>query len=125
MKVLINQYKRVYRYRALGGDDSGNYYHAALQSKFEDVRLNYHYWIYKLAQYSKSHGTTIAIKKEDIKDARVIDSSQSGTSKLDDQMERLTTNTPAFFELLRTHAKEREKDIVPLKDFEEDILELD
>ena len=30
LKVLIIQYKKVYRCRALGGEDCGNYYHASL-----------------------------------------------------------------------------------------------
>ena len=105
----MNQYKRVYRYRSMGGDTTGNRFHAALQNKFNGIRMEFYYWTSKLAEYSTKHGVSITINKEDIEKANVIEPLLKGVSKFDVQVEWATENAPIFFDLLRIHAQNMEE----------------
>ena len=85
------------------------------------MREDYHYWLNKLAQYSKNYGIPITICKEDIENANVIDSSQLVSTKFDDKVEWMTTNAPVFFKLLRNHAKDKERGMIQCDWFQKDI----
>lgn len=118
LKWLIHQYKRIHWLCALGGDNCESYCHAALQCQLEYGPNDYHDWLEKLAAYSMIHDIAVTINGEDIEDAKVLDSLQTGAAMFDDQVGWVTAKAPAFFALLQTHAKDRANGVVSCEQFE-------
>ena len=103
-KWLLHQYKRVHRFRALGGDNCESYYYKSLKCQYQNIGVDYQNWVNTLAAFSIINDVTIIIDRSDIKDVQIYDSLRTDTDSFDEQVEWIEGKARATFSLLRRRA---------------------
>ena len=73
-------------------------------------------WLDNLSIFSSNSGVTITICKEQIKNVKIFDFLWT-SANTEAQMKWTTDHVPAFFDLLRKYAKDREKGITQSRVF--------
>ena len=81
------------------------------------MKSSFNQWLDVLSEYSSINDITITIVKESIERAKVFDFLWTNSNSSDEHAEWVTDRAPAFFDILRRYAKDREKGIVQSRKF--------